>query len=56
MGKKIDTLYTCRKQEEAEKALVVYFPTCHKKHGLEDCPYNQTQVASLEEASKTSTL
>ena len=52
MGKQIDTLYSCRKHEEVEKALVVYCLTYHKKHGPEDCPYNQTHVASLEEASK----
>ena len=33
MGKQIDTLYSHRKHEEVEKALVVYFPTCRKKHG-----------------------
>ena len=51
MGKKIDTLYSHKKHEEVEKALVVYCPTCRKKHGLEDFSYNQTHVASLEEAS-----
>ena len=40
MGKQIDTLYSRRKHEEAEKALVVYCPTCYKNHGLEDYPYN----------------
>ena len=56
MGKQIDTLYSRRKHEEAKKALVLYCPTCRKKHGPEDCPYNRTHIASLEEASKTSTL
>lgn len=56
MGKQIDTLYSSRKHEEVEKALAIYCSTYRKKHGPEDCPYNQTYVASLEEASKTSTL
>ena len=56
MGKQINTLYSCRKHEEAEKALAVYCSTCRKKHGLEDYPYNWTHIASLEEPRKTLTL
>lgn len=52
MGKKIDTLYTRKKQEEAEHALAIFFPTCRKNHGSEECPYNRTKIFSLEEASK----
>ncbi len=45
MGKQIDTLYSCKKHEEAKKALVVYCQTFHKKHGLKDFSYNQNHVA-----------
>ena len=56
MGKKIDSLFSHRKHEEAEKALAIYCPTYSKKHGPEDCPYNWIHVALLEEASKNSML
>ena len=36
MGKQIDKLYSCKKHEEVEKALVVYCPTFRKKHGPKD--------------------
>lgn len=44
MAKQIDTLYTHKKQEEAKKALVVFCPTCRKKNGIEECPYNRRKI------------
>jgi hypothetical protein len=56
MGKKIDTLYTCRKKEEAKKVLALFFPTYPGKHGSEQYPYNRTNISSLEETNINLTL
>lgn len=48
MRKKIDTLYKCRKQEEAKNELVILCPICWKKNNSEESQYNKTKVASLK--------
>ena len=41
---KMDTMQVKRKQEEAKRALAIFFPRCTRKHPRNECPLNVIEV------------
>ena len=41
---KMDTMQVKRNQEEAERALAIFFPKCTRKHPRNECPLNVIEV------------
>jgi len=41
---KMDTMQIKRKQEEAERTLVIFYPRCTKRHPRNECPLNFIEV------------
>lgn len=40
----MDTIHIKRKQEEVERVLYIFFPSCTKRHPRNDCPLNFKEV------------
>ena len=40
----MDTLHIKIKQEEAERALTIFFPRCTRRHPRNECPLNSIEV------------
>jgi len=47
LAMQMDTLHMKRKQEEAERALAIFFPRCTRRHPRNECPLNSIEVCSV---------
>jgi len=43
----LDTMNIKRKQEEAERALAIFFPRCTRRHPRNECPLNCIEICSV---------
>jgi len=50
---KMDTLHIKRKQEEAERALAIFYPRCTRRHPRSECPLNSIEVCLVCEDHST---
>jgi len=44
LAMQMDTLHIKRKQEEAERALAIFFPRCTRRHPKNEFPLNSIEV------------
>ena len=44
LAMQMDALHIKRKQEETERALVIFFPRCTRGHPMNECPLNSIGV------------
>ena len=49
LAMQMDTLHIKRKQEEAKRALAIFFPRCTRRHPRNECPLNSIEVCSVYE-------
>jgi len=47
LAMQMDTLHIKRKQEEAKRALAIFFPRCTRRHPRNECPLNSIEVCSV---------
>jgi len=47
----MDTMQIKRRQEEAKRALAIFFPKCTRRHPRNECPLNVIEVCSVCEAN-----
>jgi len=43
----MDTLHIKRKQEEAKRALAIFYPVYTRRHPRNECPLNSIEVCSV---------
>jgi len=47
LAMQLDTLWIQKKQEEAKRALVIFYPRCTRKHPRNKCPMHSLEVCFI---------